>query len=335
MPTRRSHKGNTVQTTLFTSCTASDTTLVVVAGSTYPDGSVAPFVITLDPGLVGEEKCLVTSRSGNTLSGVTRGYDDTVAGIHAAGANVRHTLSAVELEEAAAHIAGTTSVHGIADTAALLVKTGGTMTGELVVPDLKVTGLTGTTLPTRLVGGTASGAPTAGTWQALDEITDATGKKFICTVAGTPGTWVQVGASLPLLALVQYAPTTGVSKSTTSITLVAVDTTNLTFSFTAPASGRALVRLTAIAIIGGTFAESWGLVTHGTSTQVGVTGAVTNAGTNNLISMPILLTGLTPGAVYALDWAWQTSNATGTASMNIGANTNNTYSPATMEVWSA
>lgn len=56
-------------------------------------------------------------------------------------------------------------------------------------------GLTGAIAATRYVGGTTSGAPVAGTFAVGDFIIDETGKVYICTVAGTPGTWTQSGGS--------------------------------------------------------------------------------------------------------------------------------------------
>lgn len=49
--------------------------------------------------------------------------------------------------------------------------------------------LTGAVAPTRYVGGTTSGAPTAGTFAVGDFVIDQIGKIWICTGAGTPGTW--------------------------------------------------------------------------------------------------------------------------------------------------
>jgi hypothetical protein len=51
--------------------------------------------------------------------------------------------------------------------------------------------LTGATAATRYAGGTATGAPTTGTFAVGDYVVDQTGKVWVCTVAGTPGTWVQ------------------------------------------------------------------------------------------------------------------------------------------------
>jgi hypothetical protein len=50
-------------------------------------------------------------------------------------------------------------------------------------------GLTGAVQATRYVGGTANGAPTSGTFAVGDFIVDATASIWICTTAGTPGTW--------------------------------------------------------------------------------------------------------------------------------------------------
>ena len=44
-------------------------------------------------------------------------------------------------------------------------------------------------------GGTASGAPSSGTHNLFEIVPDATGVLWICTVAGTPGTWVSVAPS--------------------------------------------------------------------------------------------------------------------------------------------
>ena len=73
---------------------------------------------------------------------------------------------------------------------------GGTMTGELVVPDLKVVGLTGAANTSRYVGATAGGAPTTGTWDVGDWTIDLSGDIWICVVAGTPGTWYDLYVAL-------------------------------------------------------------------------------------------------------------------------------------------
>jgi len=61
--------------------------------------------------------------------------------------------------------------------------------GNLSAPSYNATGLTGATTATRYVGGTANGAPVSGTFQVGDFVIDQTATIWVCTVAGSPGTW--------------------------------------------------------------------------------------------------------------------------------------------------
>lgn len=105
---RRSYAGNTQPTTLASPITNVDTSLTVVSGTNYPDGTAGPAILTLDAGVAGEEKVLYTTRTGNIFSGLTRGYDGTTAVLHSAGASVRHSFSALDANEANAHVNVTT-----------------------------------------------------------------------------------------------------------------------------------------------------------------------------------------------------------------------------------
>lgn len=58
------------------------------------------------------------------------------------------------------------------------------------VGDLAVEGLTGATQASRYVGATSSGAPASGTFAVGDFVIAQDGNIFVCTSAGTPGTWV-------------------------------------------------------------------------------------------------------------------------------------------------
>lgn len=73
------------------------------------------------------------------------------------------------------------------------------------------TGLTGATTASRYVGATANGAPTSGSFQVGDFVIDQTGTVWICTAAGSPGTWVQIhaanAASLGGIAALNYLRT--------------------------------------------------------------------------------------------------------------------------------
>jgi len=87
---------------------------------------------------------------------------------------------------------------------------------------LAPTGLTGATTASRYVGGTASGAPTSGTFAVGDFVVAVNGQIWICTVAGTPGTWIS-SPDINIFRPGDYAngntyDPTGVSDSTTSFT---------------------------------------------------------------------------------------------------------------------
>lgn len=89
--------------------------------------------------------------------------------------------------------------------------------------------LTGVTAPTRFVGGTTSGSPLSGTFSVGDLATDQTGLVWICTAAGTPGTWKSLGASE-----LAYAEITSNSAGVTSATPTAI--TGLSIAPTCPGS---------------------------------------------------------------------------------------------------
>jgi len=75
-------------------------------------------------------------------------------------------------------------------------------------------GLTGATAACRLVGATTGGAPTSGSFDLGDVVVDQTGKFWICTTAGTPGTWTEVGGTSTLSTYL-FIDTTGESLALT------------------------------------------------------------------------------------------------------------------------
>ena len=94
-------------------------------------------------------------------------------------------------------------------------------------------GLTGAVAATRYVGGTASVAPTSGTFAVGDFVITQAGSIYICTSAGSPGTWAAVsgaGASGGTPAL-----TLGTANSAGSAgTFLRDDDTILVFDTTVP-----------------------------------------------------------------------------------------------------
>ena len=92
----------------------------------------------------------------------------------------------------------------------------GVMTDQAVKVANKIgaAGMTNAANPVLLVGSNSSGAPTAGTWAVGDVAGDLTGKLWMCTVAGTPGTWTQLGLSaMNLIATATASASTSISIS--------------------------------------------------------------------------------------------------------------------------
>ena len=87
---------------------------------------------------------------------------------------------------------GTGGIDPGANVDSVFGRTGAVVAGNADYRAVAAAGLTGATAAARFVGGTAGGPPTAGTFAVGDFIIDQTGKLFICTGAGTPGTWAQV-----------------------------------------------------------------------------------------------------------------------------------------------
>lgn len=99
-PVRYEHSGDAVATTLASDITSGATSLSLTASTGWPTGGTGPFWVKIDAGLAGEETVIATSRSGTSLSGLTRGSDGTAASAHSAGATVEHVFSAQEADDA-------------------------------------------------------------------------------------------------------------------------------------------------------------------------------------------------------------------------------------------
>ena len=94
--------GVVVTDTIPAGVTSTSATFALASGASFPDGSVGPFIITVDQGLTSEEKMLIQTRSGATMNVASggRGYNGTVAASHNANATVLHTIDAQDLDEA-------------------------------------------------------------------------------------------------------------------------------------------------------------------------------------------------------------------------------------------
>jgi hypothetical protein len=99
--TRRSYAGAAPACTLTNSITSVDSSALLTGDVTnWTTTSAGPFFMVIDPGLVTEEKVLVGSRSGSSLSSLTRGVDGTTASSHSAGATCYPVFTAVDADQA-------------------------------------------------------------------------------------------------------------------------------------------------------------------------------------------------------------------------------------------
>jgi hypothetical protein len=96
-------------TEISTSATVSNTTGM-------PDGSNGPFAAVIGKGTASEEKVLVGSASGGTVTFAQRGYDGTPALPHSADEELRLVITSIDAQEANAHVNATTGAHGLAVT---------------------------------------------------------------------------------------------------------------------------------------------------------------------------------------------------------------------------
>ena len=211
---RREYKGAATPTTLTTGITNSATSLTITDATNWPTGS---FSFVIDPGIAGEEKVLATSRSGTTITITTRGYDNTTAAAHNAGATVYPVPTAIDFDEANAHTTASSGVHGITgsvvgttDTQTLSAKT---LTSPIV--NLSIASPTFTTNAYTLVAGdaydflTASNGSTAATMYIP---TNAS----VAFAVGTQITVQQTGAGQITFVATTPATTTIVSTGATS-----------------------------------------------------------------------------------------------------------------------
>jgi hypothetical protein len=72
-----------------------------------------PFTMVIEPDTANEEIVTVTSLASGTIVNVTRGQDGTSAVTHDLGSEVRHMITARDLQEPQDHIYANNGVHGV------------------------------------------------------------------------------------------------------------------------------------------------------------------------------------------------------------------------------
>lgn len=100
---RLSYGGGAVRSQLQSDIGSGDSSCTLTVTSGWPDGTQGPFNLTIIDGTDDtstEEKCQATSRTGNTLVGLSRGTDGSSPVAHSAGARVLHGWTATEASEA-------------------------------------------------------------------------------------------------------------------------------------------------------------------------------------------------------------------------------------------
>lgn len=129
---RREYKGAAVQTTLASSITSGATSLALTEYTGWPTGS---FTMIIDPGLSSEEKILCASRTTGSVTITTRGYDDTTAAAHSAGAICYPAPTAKDFDEANSHVNETTTAHGLTLANVVTTASSGVVTSTMITND--------------------------------------------------------------------------------------------------------------------------------------------------------------------------------------------------------
>lgn len=120
----------------------------------------------------------------------------TIAADHATSGNVAlnsHKITGLANGTAASDAAAFGQIPSV-PVASVFGRTGAVVAANGDYEGVIASALTGATAATRYVGGTTSGAPASGTFAVGDFVVAQNGHMFVCTVAGTPGTWVDVGS---------------------------------------------------------------------------------------------------------------------------------------------
>ena len=146
------------------------------------------------------------------------------------------------------------------------------------------------------------------------------------------------GGGSGILAVVQYAPAVYTGLTTTSGSLAAIDATHLTIPFTAPASGKVLVRLVGHGLNTSGNNLYWALLDHTSHSQVGYTWSVNEGANGSSLAAEFYITGLTGAMGYQYDWAHAVSGGTGyfvCQGYTTIAGAQVDAAPAVLTVWSA
>lgn len=137
-----------------------------------------------------------------------------------------------------------------------------------------------------------------------------------------------------LLGAIAYDPATAVNKATTALlAMTAIDTTNLRIAFTAPASGRVMVRLQGTLHGATTFPQILlgvleGSTVKGRVAPAGLLNGTAVATTFLTVEALFAVTGLTPGASLTWDAAYGVETIVASTGLKYGGPNNTTANDA-------
>ena len=167
---RRSYSGGARSVQLTAPVDAALTTLVwpITLPVNWPDDATGPFSCVVDRDGVKEEKLLCSDSSGGFLTIITRAYDGTTPQSHDVNAPIEVIGTAIDFDEANAHINASTDVHGLSG-------------GDRVVGESKAA-----TLTNKAISGSANtltNIPLSASPETVSEIANLHGQDVILAAA--------------------------------------------------------------------------------------------------------------------------------------------------------
>lgn len=137
--------------------------------------------------------------------------------------------------------------------------------------------------------------------------------------------------TFPLIAYSSYGPGVRALYTPNTTEFAAVDTSNITVTFTAPASGNVVVELIGLAVIGPAAQLYWAVINAATGFVIGPTAQVGFISATLTITpmncLALVITGLTGGTAYTFYWAAYANTSASTFSLAAGNPGGSTSSP--------
>ena len=179
-------------------------------GNTSPSVMLSKGGGIVQAGQSGQQAFMVKSATGSTLFEVSNGGSMNLLAGAAVFANPQNlwggnnsnlsvantTATFLSPNSTTQNIAVVEAASQSANLATFYASNGTTVLAQVDKSGgISVLGNTGATAASRYAGATTSGAPTSGTFNKGDFIIDQTATIWICTTAGSPGTWTQISSS--------------------------------------------------------------------------------------------------------------------------------------------